>query len=319
MMRKEKQFFRTLKNKNGVEITCCDFGAVISSLTIPVSENENLDVVLGFDTIEDYAESFMLVAKPFLGAVVGPHAGRVHFGKYKNGIQEIQLEQNHGPHHLHGGSLNLSNQFWNLVSAFESEIQYEILINDLKTKITAEYSLNDKNELNVVLQAVTEEDILINLTQHSYFNLDGHQGDVRSLKMQVNAEEVLESDDDLIPTGNFLTVQDTPFDFSILKTCPAKIDTSFVLRGEKTAAILTNERNGLTLKVETNQPSVHIYVGGSCDHITGKENTVYHHTSGICFEAQNFPDSPNHENFKSGILKPGEKYSNEIKFTFEIN
>lgn len=315
-MKKKHSFFRKLKNKNGFDITFCDFGAVISSVKIPVSDTEKADVVLGFDQLEDYQESFTLSSQPFFGAVVGPHAGRVEFGRYRNGNKEVQLEQNAGMHHLHGGSINLSNQFWNLVFESEETLIYDMLINDNKTKITVEYFLDEENTLHTTLTAITEEDILINLTQHSYFNLEGHDGDVTNLKMKVFASEILEKNKYLLPTGVFLKTENTAMDFSDFKNCPAAIDTSFVLNNGECAAILKNEKNNWVMEVRTNQPSVHIYIGAQCDPLIGKENTVYHKSSGICFEAQNFPDSPNHKNFKNGILKAGETYRNEIAFAF---
>ncbi|WP_123868023.1 aldose epimerase family protein [Chryseobacterium lactis] len=314
----ENILFRKLVNQKGFEVTFCNFGATITSFKIPTSDGNQIDVVLGFDTIEGYKKSFELQAQPFLGAVVGPHAGRLAFGKYMDDGTEIQLEKNCGEHHLHGGSINLSNQFWELILQSDDRLVFEIATNDGQTKYTAEYFLND-DTLFTNLRATTKVNTLVNLTQHSYFNLEGHQGSICNLKMKLLSSEFLEKNADLLPTGKLLNIKNTQFDFSEFGTCPAEIDTSFVLSGKNPGAILRNDKNGLSLKVYTNQPIIHVYVGGNTQPLIGKENTEYHNTSGICFEAQNFPDSPNHSNFKNGILREGENYSNEIAFKFEID
>ncbi|WP_312400143.1 aldose epimerase family protein [Chryseobacterium sp.] len=315
-MNAEQDFFTTLKNEKGFQVTFCNYGATISSFKIPVN-NKELDVVLGFDNVENYKKSFQLSHQPFLGAVVGPHAGRVNLGKYTDGEKEIQLEKNHNGHHLHGGSINLSNQFWELTSLMNDKIVFEISINNGKTRFRTEYLLI-LNTLHITLNAETEEDILINLTQHSYFNLAGHKNEVTDLEMKIEAFDFLELDSNLIPTGNLIPTKNSPFDFLEFKKCPSEIDTSFVVNEKQPSAILKNIENGLTLNVFTNQPTVHVYVGGNTGDILGKEGTVYHKTSGICFEAQNFPDSPNHVNFKNGILRKGEQYINKIAYEFTI-
>lgn len=316
-MSHDQSFFRTLTNIHGFEVTFCSFGATISSFKIPVNEDK-LDIVLGFDNVEDYQRSFDLHAKPFLGAVVGPHAGRLKMGRYTDNGKEVQLDKNFEGHHLHGGTFNLSNQFWELTSISDNRVVFEFSVNNGQTKFKTEYFLSSET-LYVTLSAVTDIDMLINLTQHSYFNLAGHKKDITNLEMKIEALEILEIDTDLIPTGKFLPTKNTCFDFSEFCDCPSEIDTSFILNGKHPAAILRNKENGLVLKVFTNQPTVHVYIGGSTGSIQGKENAKYHNKSGICFEAQNFPDSPNHSNFKNGILRKGEQYINEIAYQFKTS
>lgn len=317
MMNPSKNFTQIV-SKKGMKVTFCDFGAAITSIKIPL-DSQVIDVVLGFDHIENYQKSYELNAKPFLGAVVGLHAGRVNGGKYNSGEQTVQLEKNIGKHHLHGGTLNLSNQFWKLISQTEDKITYSILVNDGKTQVTAIYHLKNFC-IQVTLTVQTKEEVLINLTQHSYFNLQGHDGDVTQLKMKINADRILETDNDLIPTGKMLEVKDTKFNFLELNNCPAEIDTSFVLNNlNRPAAILYNPINKLRMEVCTNQPTVHVYVGGACAPLKAKGMVSYHNTSGICFEVQNYPDSPNHANFKNGIVLPEETYVNEIEYNFFPN
>jgi aldose 1-epimerase len=187
----------------------------------------------------------------------------------------------------------------------------------LSTQVT--YTLTEENELNVEMQAKTTEDTIINLTQHSYFNLDGHSEDIMNQELVVNSSKTLETNIENIPTGRFFEIARSPFDFSAPKKCPTKIDNTFVLNdNENVSAILISKKNNLKMSVFTNQPAVHIYVGGNCfNQIKGKENASYHPLSGICFETQNFPDAPNHAHFPNPILKKDETYIHNTTFKFE--
>ena len=187
----------------------------------------------------------------------------------------------------------------------------------LTTQVT--YTLTKENELKVDMMAISNRDTIINLTQHTYFNLDGHSEGVVNQELFVNANKTLETNIDNIPTGKFFEIARSPFDFSLPKECPTKIDNTFVLNDNlKEAAILFSKKNSLKMSVFTNQPAVHIYVGGNCfNQIRGKENASYHPLSGICFEAQNFPDAPNHEHFPNPVLKKGESYNHKTIFKFE--
>jgi aldose 1-epimerase len=311
----------TLRNVNGIEAEFISFGATLTALRLPLADGSKVDVVLGFPAVADYERSFSLTSPPFLGAVVGLHAGRLRDGAYRDGDRLVQLEKNlSGKHHIHGGSHNLSNAAWNVEEAAADKLRFFTVVNDGKTHVVVEYALGADNALRVMMEAVTDESVLVNLTQHSYFNLDGHAGDVTRQRMMVNADETLETDADLLPTGRFLSVAGALFDFRQLQPCPATIDNSFVLRGGTPAVRLESARTGWTMEVGTNQPSIHVFVGGAhCSPLIGKDGAKYHRTSGICFEAQNFPDSPNHAGFRSGILRPGETYRNEIVFRFLRN
>jgi aldose 1-epimerase len=318
----------TISNKNGMELSVCDFGATITALKVPLNNHEKIDVVLGFDDGESYEQSFLNNSSPFFGAAVGLHAGRINEGKININGQKIQLDSNFGKHHLHGGKINLSNQIWTLIDVENGEnpsLSYEITTpakqsnypGSATVKVT--YQLLENNSLKIIFTATTTADNPINLTQHSYFNLNGHQHSVENLKLKINAKQYLETNTDLIPTGKKLSITDTPFDYTAFKPCPTSIDTSFVL-DQHEAAILYNENNQLCMHVSTNQPSVHIYVGGQCDeNLKCKEDAHYHQLSGICFETQNFPDAPNHPEFPNSILRQGETYLQETIFQFKNN
>ncbi len=307
-----------LRNSNGLEAVFSRYGATLTSLLLPLEAGSMVDVVLGFQTRDDYERSFSLPSPPFLGAVVGLHAGRLRDGAYRDGGQVVQLEKNlGGRHHIHGGSRNLSNVDWDVDEASDTVFRLSTVANNGNTRVTVQYALGNDNALRVVMEAVPDESVLVNLTQHSYFNLDGHQGDVTRQRMVVNADKTLETDAELVPTGRLLPVANDPLDFRQARPCPSTIDTSFVLRGDKPAARLDSSRTGWSMEVETDQPSIHVFVGGAhCNPLLGKGGAEYHATSGICFEAQNFPDAPNHSAFRSGILRPGETYRSSIVFRF---
>jgi aldose 1-epimerase len=321
-----KIFLSTISNRNGMELSVCDYGATITSLKVPLNNSEKIDVVLGYENVEKYEQSFSYQNAPFLGAIVGLNAGRINEGIININGHQIQLDTNFGKHHLHGGKINLSNQIWTLVDVTNDEnpsLTFEITTPANQSNypgsvtVNATYQLLENNSLKIIFTATTTTENPINLTQHSYFNLNGHQYSIENLQLKLTAQKYLETDADLIPTGNMLSVTDTPFDFKEYKACPKSIDTSFVLN-QQYAASLYCPVNRLCMNVSTNQPSLHIYVGGQChEALIGKEGFIYHQQSGICFETQNFPDAPNHVNFPNSILKPDETYFQETIFHFE--
>ncbi len=317
----------TLTNKNGIELSILNYGATLSSLKIPTSSNKKIDIVLGFETIEDYIKSFNLPSAPYLGAVVGPFAGRIKDGLFTIGEKKIQLEKNLEENHIHGGFNGLSKVFWDMKSFDSTKNALTFLYKnksisnyypgDISINVT--YTITEENEVVVEFYAQTTEDTILNLTQHSYFNLDGHENDIINQELFVNSSEILETNSENIPSGKFTDIKKNEFDFTNPKKCPTIIDTTFVLENHnKIGATLFSKKNKLKMEVYTNQPAIHIYVGGNCfNQIKGKENANYHSLSGICFEAQNFPDAPNHSHFPSSILKKNETYHHKTTFKFE--
>lgn len=321
----EAQCF-TLSNSKGCELTVMNYGATITSLKIPTVTGEKVDVVLGFDAVAAYAKSYDLPSPPFLGAVVGRFAGRINQGTFSLNGKKITLTKNWKGHQLHGGHEGFSRKFWKVVDisadrnpsitlAYVSPNDEEHFPGELLVNVT--YTLTETNELKVGFEAKSSEDTIVNLTQHSYFNLNGHTETVENQKLWVNAKNLLETSESMIPTGNYINLNQHAFDFSEAKACPTAIDTTFVLEGQP-AAVLYGASTKLKMTVTTNQPAVHIYVGGNCfETIKGKEQASYHALSGICFETQNFPDAPNHNHFPTALLKKGDTYSNETTFLFE--
>jgi aldose 1-epimerase len=318
----------TLTNKNGMELDVINYGATITSIKIPVANQEKIDVVLGLDTLQAYIESINSPNAPYFGCVVGRYAGRINEGTFILNGKTIQLHKNHGNHHLHGGNEGLSKQFWSLKNRIEGEspsitLQYiskneeENYPGILMVEVT--YILTAANQVIIEYHAHSTEDTILNLTQHSYFNLEGHKSSIENHSLHVNATKILETDTLNIPTGKVLHTANCPFDFTEQKKCPISIDTTFIIdQKAKIAASLYSDNTKINMKVATNQPAVHIYVGGNCfGMVNGKENASYHSKSGICFETQNFPDAPNHAHFPSAVLKKGESYHHQTIFSFE--
>lgn len=318
----------TLSNKNGAELSVMNYGATITSLKIPVSETKKVDVVLGFDSLKDYINSYDLPSAPYFGTTVGRFAGRINNAQFTLNENQFLLNKNHGNHNLHGGNIGFSKKFWKFIETAESDnpsitFQYisenneENFPGELTISVT--YTLTDDNQLIVNYTANSTEDTIINCTQHSYFNLDGRSDAITNQKLFVNSKQILETTSENIPTGNFVNLEKHSFDFSNSKNAPHQIDNTFVLENSNEVnAFLFSEKNRLKMSVFTNQPAVHVYVGGNCfNQIKGKENVDYHAQSGICFETQNFPDAPNHKHFPNAILRKGEQYKHNTIFKFE--
>ena len=316
-----------LINKNGIEANFTNFGATILSLLIPTKSGK-IDVVLGFDSVAEYIKAYEIGASPYFNSIIGRFAGRIKNAQFELNGKTIQLDQNHGKNHLHGGKHQLSNVTWNFENYNEEtntlSFSYLSKANEFypgDVTIEVDYTLTDNNQLNIKYKATTTEDTLLNLTNHAYFNLDGISGNTLDQKLQINAEKFLELDSENIPTGKFIPMENHAFDFRNPKNVVAGIDHCFVLKNNtEPAAILESVKNGVTMKVYTDQPAVQIYVGGkTSDELQNTESVEYHTESGICFETQVFPDAPNHEDFPNAILRKGETYQQNTTFQFIIS
>jgi aldose 1-epimerase len=317
-----------LSNKNGMSLKVITYGATLTALKIPLENGESVDVVLGFDTLEDYLQSFQLVGAPYMGATVGRYAGRIHNSSFCLNRKKFILNKNNNENSLHGGIIGFSQKVWSvkkvhtgkepsITMTYSSSAGEENYPGELDVELT--YKLTETNELILQYSAKTTEDTVVNLTHHSYFNLDGHLSDVKDQELVVNSNQMLETTAENIPTGRYLEIDNTPFDFLTPKKCPSIIDNTFVTtQKNEFAASLLSKKNNLKMTVYTDQPGVHIYVGGNCQNvIKGKENADYHSLSGICFETQNFPDAPNNPNFPSAVLKKGAEYSHNTIYKFQ--
>jgi aldose 1-epimerase len=324
----EQVNFFELKNKKGMQLCVINYGATLTSLKVPLINGELVDVVLGFDNLKSYIDSFDLESAPYLGATVGRFAGRINEASFVLNDKRVDLSKNNNGNSLHGGDKGFSQVVWkaqkvskgknpSVTFSYLSPNNEENYPGDLMVEL--KYTLSEANELIVEYVASTSEDTVVNLTHHSYFNLEGHKFNVVDQEMIVNSVKTLHIANDNVPTGWFLNVANCPFDFSLPRKCPEKIDNTYVLdKKEEFAASLFSKKNNLKMSVHTNQPAVHIYVGGNCfDAIKGKDNADYNATSGICFETQNFPDAPNHEHFPSAVLRKGEIYHHKSIYKFQ--
>jgi aldose 1-epimerase len=317
-----------LTNKNGMKVQLVNYGATVTSLKVPASDGKLVDVVLGFDTLESYLSSYNLPSAPYFGTTIGRYAGRISKGTFILNDETFQLVGNNNGNTLHGGNIGFGRRVWNVTDITSGEnqsITFGLLSEDSDENFPGElhvyltYTLTAENELKLEYKATTTKDTVINLTHHSYFNLDGHDTSVLNQQMYIDASKMLETDAEGIPTGKFTDLSNHNFDFRTLKNCPSSIDNSFVIESKnKVVAQLFSEKNNLKMGVYTDQPSVHIYVGGNCfDLLQGKENTKYHATSGICFETQNFPDAPNQSHFPNSVLKKGSEYRQTTVYKFD--
>lgn len=316
-----------LVNNQGTKAEIITYGASLRSLQLFTKEDTRIDVVLGFETLDSYIKSFELDGSPYFGSTVGRYAGRINNSVFELNNKKITLNTNNFNHSLHGGIDNFSRKVWDIKTikagenpaitlSYLSKSGEENYPGDLTIEVT--YTLTEANELVIEYAATTTQDTVINLTHHSYFNLDGQQGSVLDQKLHIPSKQRLEITNEGIPTGTFLDVTATDFDFRTTKNCPASIDNTFIIQNNKqAAATLISAQNNLKMDVYTNQPGVHIYVGGKCaPGLETKNNTQYHAQSGICFETQNYPDAPNHAHFPNAVLKPDETYHQKTIYKF---
>jgi aldose 1-epimerase len=334
----------TLSNPNGVEIKTIPYGAIIVSVRVPDRTGTFDDVVLGFETFDRY-----LGDNPHFGAVVGRYGNRIAKGRFTLDGKVFQLATNNGANHLHGGVKGFDKRLWR-GAPFERGgnvgVAYTLTSRDgdesypgtVNARVT--YTLNPSNELAIEYEATTDKATPINLTQHSYFNLAGDgSGDILAHELTIDADRFTPVDGGLIPTGEIAPVDGTPFDFRKATAIGARIgnddiqlrygkgyDHNWVLNGHRSqgaglahAARVVDPKTGRTLDVSTTQPGVQFYTGNFLDGtIRGKSGHVYQHRSGLCLETQHFPDSPNHPNFPSTIVRPGDRYASRTVFAFGV-
>lgn len=322
----------SLKNDRGMEVDITNFGGIITSLRIPDRHKEPGDIVLGFDTLDAY-----LGEHPYFGAIVGRYANRITEGKFTLEGKEYKLVQNNGPSHLHGGTMGFDKKLWTAVTeksldavtlklGYQSPDMEEGYPGNLMAEV--DYTLNDQNELIITYRARTDKTTHVNLTNHSYFNLDNCRGDILDHVLMIDADRVTELNTDSVPTGRILDVEDTCFDFRNAKSIgedidatPPGYDINYIVNdhdGElKRIATLYHEGSGRVMDVLTTQPGVQLYTSNYVDNIPGKEGTVYNKHSAVCLETQHFPDTPNQQSFPSTVLHPGNTYEEVTIYRFK--
>jgi aldose 1-epimerase len=328
----------TLTNSHGVEIHAMNYGGIILSIRVPDRKGQLADIVLGHDSLEGYTPN-----PPYLGAIVGRYANRIANGSFTLDGKTYTLPKNDGPNTLHGGTTRTFDKVvWDAEPLKgKTGVAFTYLSKDGEEgfpgnmKVTVTYTLSDANELTIDYQATTDKASPINVSQHSYFNLKGEgNGDILDHEIMINADRFTPVDKNLIPTGELRSVKGTPFDFTTSTKIGARIedkdeqltlghgyDHNFVINrkgpGLTLAARVYEPTTGRVLEVSTTQPGVQFYTGNFLDGtVTGKGGHVYKRRFGLCLETQHFPDSPNHPDFPTTILRPGEKFHQTTVFKF---
>ena len=324
----------TFTNRNGMTMAVTDFGATLHSLLIPTDKGP-LDVVLGYDAPAGYEGP----AGTFFGATVGRNANRICKGSFTLGGKTYQLDINNGPNNLHSGLDFWSFRIWQVKEVGENTITFFLHSPDGDQgypgamDISVTYTLTEDNTVRIHYYGIPRAETLINLTNHSYFNLNGHDsGPVLGHTVWLDADSFTRADETSIPTGEILPVEGTPMDFRTPKTVGRDIDQDYealnfgmgydhnwcLNNGRKFARVATLEadRTELKMDVYTDLPGVQIYTGNFIQDEPGKNGAVYCRRAGICFETQFYPDSVNHPNFPSPIFKAGEIYETTTEFKF---
>lgn len=335
----------TLCNSHGMTATIMTYGGIVTSLQVPDKNGKLGDVVLGFDNLDDYTKASYVKNCPYFGALIGRYGNRIAKGKFSLDGAEYTLPINDPPNSLHGGWKGFDKVVWNVAEAevgkHGPKLELTYLSKDGEqgypgnVKVQATYTVTEDNALQIKFKATTDKDTVCNLTHHSYFNLAGH-GDILGHVVYINADQFTPVDSTLIPTGELRPVAGTPFDFLaphaigkfINDTNNEQIkfaggyDDNWVLNktapGELSLAARVYEpASGRILEVWTTSPGMQFYTGNFLDGtLTGKGGWVYQFRDAFAMEPQDFPDSPNHPNFPSAELKPGQTYHNTIIYKF---
>lgn len=329
----------TLRNSTGMEVCITNFGARIVSIMVPDKNGNMTDVVLGFDNIEDYIQ----IPTDF-GASIGRYANRIGQGKITIDGQEIQLPQNNYGHCLHGGPTGWQNQVFKANQKDDKTITLTIESpdgdNNFPGNVIANvtYTLTDDNAIDIQYDATTDKKTIINMTNHSYFNLNGDPS-VNSMNqiLYLSADSITPVDDTFMTNGTMVAVADTPFDFNTPKAIEADVnnfdceqikfgkgfDHNWVLKTKgdinQVAAKLSSPITGISLEVYTNEPGIQVYTGNFLDGtVKGKKGIVYPQRASVCLETQHYPDSPNKPHWPSVILEVGKTYQSRCIFKFGI-
>ncbi|KQS31350.1 aldose epimerase family protein [Dyadobacter sp. Leaf189] len=334
----QKADLYTLTNGNGMTVNITNYGGIITKLTAPDKKGEWTDVVLGFDSLQPY-----LAGHPFFGALVGRYGNRIAKGKFTLEGKEYSLAINNGPNSLHGGEKGFDKVLWNATEIKEDSIvglQLEYVSKDmeegypgnLNVKVT--YTLDNDNALTIKYRATTDKTTVLNLTNHSYFNLTGLKRDILDHEVSLASDSIVPVDATLIPTGKLRAVEGTPFDFrkpvkinaGINKTEDEQIkngggyDHCWVLKrtepGLMLFATVKEPESGRFMEVYTTEPAVQFYSGNFLDGTLKGKNATYTKRFGFCLETEHYPDSPNQPQFPSTVLKPGDTYETTTKYKF---
>ena len=330
-----------LENSNGVVVELLNLGGIITSIKTPDSNGKIADIALGFDDPKQYLDRH-----PYFGAIIGRFGNRIAGGSFSLDDKDYQLAINNGSNHLHGDIKGFDKVFWDAESFSDinaSGVVLHYLSNHMEEgypgnlSVSVTYTLTNDDILKVRYEASTDQKTIINLTQHSYFNLSGDfTAQIFDHELMLNADAFLAVDENQIPTGAYRAVAQTPFDFSSFKTMGKDFnaeskqleigngyDHCFIINPSETAmveaAVVHHPKSGRVMKVFTDQPGVQLYTGNFLDNtLTAKNGGTYGPQTGFCLETQHFPDAPNQSNFPTTVLNPGESFTSETWFQFSV-
>ena len=328
-----------LKNDNGMEVCVTNFGGRIVSVMVPGRDGVMRDVVLGFDSIQDY------ISKPSdFGATIGRYANRINQGQFTLDGVEYQLPRNNYGHCLHGGPQGFQYRVFDAELLNPQELQLTYRAEDgeegFPGNITCKVlmKLTDDNAIDIQYEAETDKPTIVNMTNHSYFNLDGDAGSNAEHLLTIDADYYTPVDSTFMTTGEIVPVEDTPMDFRTPMPVGERIndfdfvqlkngngyDHNWVLNAKgdinRRAASLKSQKTGIVLDVYTNEPGVQVYAGNFLDgSLTGKKGITYNQRASVCLETQKYPDTPNKPEWPSAVLRPGEKYMSQCIFKFSVD
>ncbi len=329
-----KGMLYSLTNKNGMSVELTDIGATLRAVLVPDKEGNLCDVILGYETAEEYATQ-----NEFFGAIVGRNANRIGGASFELNGKAYKLTENNNGNNLHSGLDFFHTRMWTVKESTDSSITFSLHSPDGDqgypgaVDIEVTYTLGEDNSLRIDYYAVPDKDTILNMTNHSHFNLNGHaSGDILGHKMWIDADAFTPTDEGLIPTGEICPVEGTPMDFRIEKVIGEGIDADYkplqiatgydhnwCLKtcGElKKVAKLTADFSGIEMEVYTDLPGVQVYACNFLKEMTGKDGVTYRRRQAICFETQHYPDAIHHENFPSPVCKAGEVYKTTTIYKF---
>ena len=328
----------TLANSSGMKARIIDYGGTVVSLEVPDKNGKIADVVLGYDTLEQYFEGDV-----FLGALVGRHANRIEDAEFELNGKVYHLAKNDGRNHLHGGVKGFDKVVWQseIISGPDGQaLQLKYRSPDGEENypgnldVTVVYTLTEANELKLEYYAVSDKDTVVNLTNHTYFDLSGHEhGSILNHQIKINADKYTVIDGEGIPTGEIRDVKGTPMDFTVLTpvgkgidspdeqiVCGRGYDHNWILKGSgnkpELAAELYDPESGRRMEVYTDKPGIQFYSGNFLKGSKGKGGAVYNKRSGLCLETQYFPNAMKHKHFPSPVLKAGDEYRYTTVYKF---
>ncbi len=335
----ENVVLETISNRNGLQAQLTNYGARLVCMKVPDKNGELIDVVQGYSNLQGYLNS----NEKYFGATIGRYSNRIANGKFSLQNQEYQLATNNEPNHLHGGPNGFHNAYWTFNRISNSIIEFSYLSKDGEEgypgnlKVTVRYELSDDNTLRIMYDGISDEATPVNLTHHSFFNLNtDSKTSITNHFLKLNADHFLPVDETAIPKGELASVTDTPFDFTKARQIGEGLEEShpqlqlangydhcYVIRPSEEevplVAELLSPDSGIRMCVYTNEPGIQLYTGNFLDGSDcGKGCIHYHRRSSLCLETQHYPNSPNMEKFPSSILQANEKYKSICIYKFDV-